>query len=201
MPTSRGKAFGPSPAERSPPALSVWPAQRPAVPTGIMLTMTDNTSPPAPPPGFVDIRARLKAGETLYGTFLNLASPVATETAARAGFDWVVIDLEHGAGTEADLLPNLYALGATSTAAIVRPPSVERLRIGRALDLGAHGIMVPRVDTPEQAREAVSYMRYAPDGARGLALGTRGAGLGERAHGDVRAINSQVVGIIQIESR
>ncbi len=61
--------------------------------------------------------------------------------------------------------------------------------------------MVPRVDTPEQAREAVSYMRYAPDGARGLALGTRGAGLGERAHGDVRSINARVLGIIQIESR
>ncbi len=98
----------------------------------------------------------------------------------------MIIDLEHGAGTEADLLVNLYAIGATPTAALVRPPSGERLRIGRALDLGAHGIMVPRVDIPEQAREAVSYMRYAPDGVRGLALGTRGAGLGERGHGDVR---------------
>jgi 2-keto-3-deoxy-L-rhamnonate aldolase RhmA len=61
--------------------------------------------------------------------------------------------------------------------------------------------MVPRVDTPEQAREAVSFMRYAPDGARGLALSTRGAGLGERGHGDIRAIYTQVLGIIQIESR
>jgi 4-hydroxy-2-oxoheptanedioate aldolase len=166
-----------------------------------MVAMTDQSQPPVPPPGFVDLHARLRAGETLYGTFLNLASPVATETVARAGFDWVIIDLEHGAGTEADLLANLYAMGATPTAALVRPPSGERLRIGRALDLGAHGIMVPRIDLPEQAREAVSYMRYAPDGARGLALGTRGAGLGERAHADVRAINSRVLGIIQIESR
>jgi 4-hydroxy-2-oxoheptanedioate aldolase len=163
--------------------------------------MTDPTPRPAPPPGFVDLHPRLKAGETLFGTFLNLASPVATEIVARAGFDWVVLDLEHGAGTEADLLANLHAMGATRTAAIVRPPSGERLRIGRALDLGAHGIMVPRVDLAEQAREAASFLRYPPDGTRGIALSTRGAGLGELGHGDVRSINAQVLGLIQIESR
>ena len=164
-------------------------------------TIFSNRSDRYLPPGFVDLHARLEARETLYGTFLNLASPVAAEMIAHAGFDWVLVDLEHGAGTEADLLPSLHAMGATPTAAIVRPPSGERLRIGRALDLGAHGIMVPRVDTPDQAREAVSFMHYTPDGIRGLALSTRGAGLGERGHGDIRAINSQVLGIIQIESR
>ena len=143
--------------------------------------MTDQTALP-PVPGFVDLHARLAAGETLYGAFAGLGSPVATELMARAGFDWLIIDLEHGAGTESDLLANLHAIGATPTAALVRPQSGERLRIGRALDLGAHGIMVPRVDLPEQAREAVSFMRYPPDGTRGLALSTRGAGLGELGH-------------------
>jgi 2-dehydro-3-deoxyglucarate aldolase/4-hydroxy-2-oxoheptanedioate aldolase len=75
------------------------------------------------------------------------------------------------------------------------------LRVGRALDLGAHGIMVPRVDVPEQAREAISFMRYPPDGGRGLALSTRGAGLGELGHTEIQAINRRVLGIIQIESR
>ena len=103
-------------------------------------------------------------------------------------------------GTESELLPALHAMGATPTAALVRPQSAERLRIGRALDLGAHGIMVPRIDLPEQAREAISFMRYPPDGTRGLALSTRGAGLGELGHGDVRAINARLLGIIQIES-
>jgi 2-keto-3-deoxy-L-rhamnonate aldolase RhmA len=82
----------------------------------------------------------------------------------------------------------------------VRPRSGDRLRIGRVLDLGAHGVMVPRVDLPEQAAEAVSYCRYPPDGTRGLALSTRGAGLGERGHADVRSINEQVVVVIQVES-
>jgi 4-hydroxy-2-oxoheptanedioate aldolase len=158
------------------------------------------TPAPIPVPGIVDLHPRLQAGETLYGTFAGLGSPVATELIGRAGFDWVIIDLEHGVGTEADLLAHLHALGATPTAALVRPQSGERLRIGRALDLGAHGIMVPRVDLPDQAREAVSFMRYPPDGGRGLALSTRGAGLGELGHTDIQVINRRILGIIQIES-
>jgi 4-hydroxy-2-oxoheptanedioate aldolase len=162
--------------------------------------MTDQTAVP-PVPGIVDLHARLAAGETLYGAFAGLGSPVATEIMARSGFDWLIIDLEHGAGTESDLLANLHAMGATRAAALVRPQSGERLRIGRALDLGAHGIMVPRVDTPEQAREAISFMRYPPDGTRGLALSTRGAGLGEQGHTQIQAVNKLLLGIIQIESR
>ena len=162
--------------------------------------MTDAPALPSVP-GLVDLHTRLRAGETLYGAFAGLGSPVATELLARAGFDWLIIDLEHGAGTEGGLLANLHAMGATRTAALVRPPSGERLRIGRALDLGAHGIMVPRIDLPEQAREAISFMRYPPDGTRGLALSTRGAGLGELGHTDVQAINRRILGIIQIESR
>src|SRR5207342_1182030 len=140
-------------------------------------------------------------GETLYGSFVGLGSAVATELIARAGFDWLMIDLEHGAGTESDLLGQLHATGTTATAALVRPQSGERLRIGRALDLGAHGIMVPRVDSPDQAREAISFMRYPPDGGRGLALSTRGAGLGEFGHTQIQAINRRLLGIIQVESR
>ena len=162
--------------------------------------MTDQTALP-PVPGVVDLHARLAAGETLYGAFAGLGSPVATEIMARSGFDWLIIDLEHGAGTESDLLASLHAMGATPAAALVRPQSGERLRIGRALDLGAHGIMVPRVDLPEQAREAISFMRYPPDGARGLALSTRGAGLGEQGHTQNPGGQRRVLGIIQIESR
>ena len=157
-------------------------------------------SPLVPVPGFTDLRRRIHAGETLFGTFLGLGSVVAAELCARAGFDWVIVDLEHGSATEADLLPSLLAISTTPTTPLVRPQSAERLRIGRALDHGAHGLMIPRVDVPEQAREAISFMRYPPDGVRGVALSTRGAGLGERRHAEVRMINEHLVGIIQIES-
>jgi len=162
--------------------------------------VTTDPSALPPAPGFIDLRSRLEAGETLYGSFATLGSPVATEILARVGFDWLMIDLEHGVTAESDLIAHLHAVGTTRTAALVRPQSAERLRIGRALDLGAHGLMIPRIDTPAQAREAISFMRYPPDGTRGLALSTRGAGLGERTHAEVRSINAHVLGIIQIES-
>jgi 2-keto-3-deoxy-L-rhamnonate aldolase RhmA len=107
-------------------------------------------------------RQRVIRGDTLLGAFLNLASPAAAELCARAGFDWLIVDLEHGAGNEADLVPVLTAIETTRTAALVRPASGERIRIGRALDLGATGIMVPRLDTVEEVRQAVSYLRYPP---------------------------------------
>jgi 2-keto-3-deoxy-L-rhamnonate aldolase RhmA len=129
-----------------------------------------------------------------------LGAPLGTELLGRAGFDWLIVDLEHGAVTEAELLANILAARAAGTAALVRPQSGERLRIGRALDLGADGIMIPRLETTAEAREAVSYLRYPPDGVRGLALITRGAGLGSVGHAEVRGLNEGILGIFQIES-
>ena len=146
------------------------------------------------------IRRRILAGETLFGAWTDMASPLATEITGRAGYDWLIADLEHGAGTEAELLPVLLAAELSGAAAFVRPQSGERLRIGRALDLGAAGIMVPRLDTAVQVEEAVSFLRYPPDGVRGVALRTRGARLGTVGHGEVQSINRDIVGIIQIES-
>lgn len=129
-----------------------------------------------------------------------MASPLATEITGRAGYDWLVVDLEHGAGTEASLLSVLLAAEASGAAAFVRPQSAERLRIGRALDLGAAGIVVPRLDTAAQAAEAVSFLRYPPGGVRGVALRTRGARLGTVGHAEVGSLNAGLVGIVQIES-
>jgi 4-hydroxy-2-oxoheptanedioate aldolase len=145
-------------------------------------------------------RQRVLRGDVVLGAFLNLASPAAAELCARAGFDWLIVDLEHGAGNEADLVPMLTAIEITPCAALVRPASGERIRIGRALDLGATGIMVPRLDTVEEVRQAVSYLRYPPDGVRGVALLTRGARFGAVPHAQVKSLNDDVLGIIQIES-
>jgi 4-hydroxy-2-oxoheptanedioate aldolase len=146
------------------------------------------------------LRARLQAGETTFGVWCGLGSPGAAELLGVAGYDWVVVDLEHGLATEAELLAHLTALETTNAAALVRPQSGERLRIGRALDLGAAGIVVPRLDTAAEVREAVSFLRYPPDGVRGVALLTRGARLGSVSHANVSTINPDIVGIIQIES-
>jgi 2-dehydro-3-deoxyglucarate aldolase/4-hydroxy-2-oxoheptanedioate aldolase len=148
-----------------------------------------------------DLRTRIRAGETLIGVFSDLASPLAVELCGQAGFDWTVLDLEHGAATEADLLALLYAAGTAQMAAIVRSQSAERLRVGRALDLGAAGVMLPQLRSIDEVREAVSFLRYPPIGQRGVALRTRGGGMGSLGHADVaRVVNERIVGVVQIEN-
>jgi 2-keto-3-deoxy-L-rhamnonate aldolase RhmA len=146
------------------------------------------------------LRERILEGETLFGLFLDLGSPISAELASRAGYDWLVVDLEHGAGTEADLLLLLHSVEAGGAAALVRPQSGERLRIGRALDMGARGIVVPRLNSADEAREAVSFLRYPPEGVRGVALRARGADLGAFTHDRVGEISQRIVGLVQIES-
>ncbi len=146
------------------------------------------------------IRERVLGGDLLVGAFGNLGSTLAAELVGRAGADWYLIDLEHGAGTEADLLGQLRAVEGTGAAALVRPEEATRLRIGRALDLGAEGVMLPRVDGADEARRAVSWLRWPPNGARGLALLTRGARLGEVGHDRVAELNALPLGIVQVET-
>jgi len=151
-------------------------------------------------PARATLRKRVLGGETTFGLFVDLDSPLAAELCGRAGYDWLVLDLEHGAATEADLLALLHAVEVTGSTALVRPQSGERLRIGRALDLGAAGIMIPQMRSAAEAREAVSFLLYPPDGVRGVALRTRGGGHGAVSHDRVRELNAKVLGIVQVEA-
>jgi 4-hydroxy-2-oxoheptanedioate aldolase len=150
--------------------------------------------------GGPNLRQRILRGDLLVGTFLNLGAPQAVEVAGLTGLDWLLIDLEHGAGTEADLLVQLYAAETTGVPAIVRVEVSARLRVGRVLDLGAAGVMVPRLETLAEVRDAASYVRYHPDGVRGIALMTRGAELGRIGHGDVRRKSATLPLVVQIEN-
>ena len=103
--------------------------------------------------------------------------------------------------TEADLLALLYAASGTSMTPLVRAQSAERLRIGRALDLGAAGVMLPQLQSIDAVRDAVAFLRYPPVGSRGVALRTRGADMGRLAHADLaRTVNERIIGIVQIEA-
>src|SRR5690349_19979402 len=101
-----------------------------------------------------DLRARLSAGETLYGALLGLGSAQATEACAVAGFDWLLVDLEHGGGDEHTLLHQQVAAEARTVPMLARVESAERIRTGRLLDAGVNGIMFPRMDSVEDVREA-----------------------------------------------
>ena len=98
-------------------------------------------------------------------------------------------------GSEADLHGQLLAVQGTPTAAVVRVASAERLRVGRTLDAGADGLMIPRLETVAEIAETLTWMRYPPDGIRGVALGTRGGGYAEIAHGALATtVNDRVLG-------
>lgn len=133
-----------------------------------------------------------------YGTFLGLASPLSAEIAALAGFDWVLLDLEHGASSESEIGSTVVASRAYGIDAYVRVESTARIRIGRALDAGAAGVMVPQIQSLADVKEVLSYMSYPPHGVRGVATYNRSAAWGK----DLSAINSgrSAKCIIQIES-
>jgi 4-hydroxy-2-oxoheptanedioate aldolase len=138
-------------------------------------------------------RNRVLAGEWLAGTFLNLGSPLTAEIAARSGFDWLMLDQEHGPGSEETLLQQLHAVSASSATPIVRIANNEPARFKRVLDLGAGGVMVPYVNNAEEARAAVSSVRYPPHGLRGVSRFNRAAGFGQDfdeyyAHGHERLV-------------
>lgn len=116
-----------------------------------------------------EFRVRLRARETLYGALLNLPSAAVAEILAEAGFDWLFIDAEHGAIDSGELVAILQAV-ERDLACIVRVPALDVAAIKRALDMGAAGIIVPQVETAEQAALAVRYSRYAPEGERGMGL-------------------------------
>jgi 2-keto-3-deoxy-L-rhamnonate aldolase RhmA len=101
------------------------------------------------------------------GTWLSLGSPAAAELAAYAGMPWVLIDLEHGCASEAAVPDQLRALRGTETRGIVRVGALQPDLIARVLDWGAHGVMLPRVETAEQAQALVQAAHYAPRGTRG----------------------------------
>lgn len=114
----------------------------------------------------VPIRAKLENDAITFGTWLTLGSPLAAESICRVGFDWVIVDNQHGSSSDAQLMSLLHAIEVTGTPAVVRVPWLDPSMIMRAADLGAAGIIVPMVSTPEDARKVVEALRYPPLGMR-----------------------------------
>jgi 2-dehydro-3-deoxyglucarate aldolase/4-hydroxy-2-oxoheptanedioate aldolase len=141
---------------------------------------------------------RMRHGLTL-GSFLASGSDVIADAMATAGFDWLLVDLEHGAGDDATLFGQISAVRSNGLPTLVRVGSAEALRIGRVLDLGADGVMVPRVETSTMARAVVTATRYPPKGQRGAAVSTRAAGYGGLSISALPDVPSPFV-IVQVET-
>ena len=114
-----------------------------------------------------DFAARLKAGETVVGYWVVTDNPVGTERLARAGYDYVALDLQHGMLGYQGMLHGLMAIDAGQQAVgLVRVEANLATPIGKALDAGAAGIIVPLINSAEDAAAAVAATRYPPDGIR-----------------------------------
>jgi 4-hydroxy-2-oxoheptanedioate aldolase len=112
------------------------------------------------------LRATLAADGPALGAWLQMPNPIAAEAVGRAGFDWVGIDTQHGMIGYESMLAMLQAIAISGTPAIVRVSANSPAEIGRALDSGAQGVIVPLIETAEQAAQVVDAMRYPPRGHR-----------------------------------
>lgn len=145
------------------------------------------------------LRERARSGAPLVGTFLNLGSALAAEVCALSGFDWLLVDLEHGAGGEEGLVGQLLAGAAHGVPVLVRTESDARIRVGHALDLGAAGVMFPRLTSAREVADAVAHLWYPPRGDRGIAGYNRARAFGADPRDD-DAVNDAVLGVVQIET-
>ena len=115
-----------------------------------------------------DLRESWRAGRATFGAWSTTGSPLPAEILGLCGFDWVCVDLQHGLGGLESLAPNLQAISVTGAVPLVRVPANEPWVIMRALDLGAAGVVVPLVSSPEEAARAVAACRYPPEGLRSM---------------------------------
>ena len=138
-------------------------------------------------------------GGTALGAWLSSREPLLAEAAALSGYDYVCIDLQHGLQSYEHAVTMLYAMARTPTTPIVRVPWNEPGIIGRVLDAGAYGVVIPMVNTPEEAAAAVAACRYGPLGSR--SMGPAGVSARAGREGYFGTANENVACIPMIETK
>ena len=148
------------------------------------------------------LKRRLAAGRRALGCWTVLGSPPVIELLAYCGFDYLLLDQEHGFGEPSALLHSLQAMAATpNCTSVVRVPSNDAHYLKRVLDAGVEGVMVPNVETADDARAVVAACRYPPRGRRGSALGSaRASDYGISAAKYKSEAANELLIVVQIES-
>jgi len=144
-------------------------------------------------------RTRLVKGELLVGTMLTLNNPSVAELLAGLGFDWLFVDAEHSP-LEALQIQALLQAAGPDVACLVRLASGGEVAIKKALDVGAAGIIVPQVNSAEQAASVVRLAKYPPQGTRGVGIG-RAHGYGLTFQEYLASANQEVALVVQAEHR
>lgn len=146
-------------------------------------------------------KTKLNEGQTVYGLLHSFAHPPLAEMIGQAGYDFVVIDGEHGMGSESENTACLMAVAATEATAVLRVPSTDPNLLRRALDLGAEGVLVPNVRSVDEAAAIAATKFYPPRGTRGFSAGTiRGADYGQKVGEYVEADGEAFLLCLMIES-
>lgn len=145
-------------------------------------------------------KAALRSHRQQIGLWLNMGEPLTAEIAGRAGFDWLVIDGEHGPNDLRSILAQLQVLEASPCEIVVRPPMGETWMIKQLLDIGARNLLVPMVDTADDAHKLVRAVRYPPHGVRGVGAAiARASGFNAVADYAETAAD-EIVLIVQVET-
>ena len=144
--------------------------------------------------------ARLAAGGRQTGMWVCSGSPLVAEICAGSGLDWLLIDAEHSPNGIESLLAQLQAVYGYPVSAVVRPPIGDAVQIKQYLDLGAQNLLIPMVDTPEQAAGLVRAVRYPPEGIRGVGSALARASRWNRIDGYLENAAESVTLLVQIET-
>ena len=147
------------------------------------------------------LRKRFGEGKKAFGCWVQILDPEITEMLSMVGFDFLLIDNEHGPGDVISLLHQLRAAAASDTTPVVRIPWNDPIYIKKILDIGVEAVMVPMVETVEQAEAAVAACRYPPRGIRGIAhTDARASDYGLKAKEYLETASDNVFIICQVES-
>lgn len=145
-------------------------------------------------------KRKMQAGKKTVGAWCQICSPYTAEIMAREGFDFLVIDLEHAPTDTAILLELVRAMDGTGVQPFVRAPWNDFVAIKKILDTGVSGVIVPYVNTKEEAEMAVKACKYPPQGIRGMSGSPRAAGYGRQAMEYLKRANDEIMVITQVET-
>ena len=142
----------------------------------------------------------MRQGEVLIGCWVGFASTNVAEAMAVSGFDWLVLDGEHAPNDPRSVIDQLRALAPYSVQPIVRPVEASVALVKQYLDIGAQTLLIPMVDTPEQAALMVSATRYAPDGIRGMGAALARASRWSQIPDYIHTANDEICLLVQAET-
>ncbi len=146
------------------------------------------------------LKRKLQTGGRAAGAWLQLASPFTAEILSQAGFDYLVIDLEHGPGDILTLTAQMQAMKGSQACPIVRATWNDFVLVKRILDAGAYGVLFPYINSAEEANEAVRACKYPPEGVRGLAASPRAAGYGQNSMDYLQYANAEIFVMTAVET-